>query len=624
MRKILKSVTVLLLALTFVFASACGKSSWDKDSVTLKDGGNVISANGFVAETDNYVYFINGKGDSTTSNEFGAPVKGSLMAMKKADMEKPANEIEQCIVVPKLFVASDYTSGLFFHNGYVYYGTPTTDKDSSGTAANSVLEFMRTKLDGSGDTDKFFKTSALSDTYRFILKDDVVYIVAYDTVETQLVSYNTATGDKKVIAEIDDKTSANETLATYHFVDAENAGEVAVVYTTKIFTAAYNEQEAQFAQYVRPSATYNKVYAYKVGEENAKLVLDGSATNSAYTIGLVRGNTVYYTQTRSVTINSANTYAVSLSDLYQGNAGVLATKADYVTETNLIVSPDEVYIANEGSGFIKRSTITGNATTTESVVAKVSTVQTLLFKDGDYIYYINSSSYLARIKIANVDENNDLDLTEQVISDSTVATDWYKVEKVGNYVFYSDDTEAGCSYIKFVNVAGAPEKVEGEDDGHEHADTYEFKNQKQIGKVAESDMLVFTNAKLTAIADTLENGALVLDTFRENAEPTVASVEEVRALYAELNDDQKKEFDASNLEILEKYEMSIKVSRAFYKLVDFDKLSDTEKTAKRADYDLAKAVVEELKASDFDYSAVRKLVDNNLNWYYQVATEFFK
>jgi hypothetical protein len=137
-------------------------------------------------------------------------------------------------------------------------------------------------------------------------------------------------------------------------------------------------------------------------------------------------------------------------------------------------------------------------------------------------------------------------------------------------------------------------------------------------------MLVFTNAKLTAIADTLENGALILDTFKENEEPTVAAVEEVRALYANLNDAQKKEFDASNLEILEKYEMSIKISRAFYKLVDFDKLSDTEKTAKRADYDQAKAVIEELKASDFDYSAVRKLVDNNLNWYYQVATEFFK
>lgn len=621
MRKFLKSAIVLLLVLTFVFATACGKSSWDKNNVTLKDGGNVISANGFVAETENYVYFINGKGDSNTSNEFGVPVKGALMAMKKADMDKPADEIEQCIVVPKLFVASDYTSGLFFHDGYVYYGTPTTDKDSSGTAASSVLEFMRTKLDGSGDTDKFFKTNSLSDIYRFVEKDGVIYVVVYDSTESQIISYNTSTKESKVVAETDDTTEGNETLATYNFVDAENAGDVAVVYTTKVFTAAYNENEAQFSQYVRPTADYNKVYVYKVGDDAGKLVLDGTATNSAYTVTLVKGNYLYYSQTKAITINTPKSYAISLSDLYQGKTATLVTKSEYVAEGNLIVSPDEVYIATENSGVLKKSTIIGDVTTAEMTVAKISTITTLLFKDGDYMYYINSSSYLARIKIANVDENNDADLTEQIISDTTVATDWYKVEKIGKYVFYSDNTDAGCSYIKFVDVSGEPEKVESEENKNQY--TFEFKNQKQIGKVAESDMLVYTNAKLTAIAETLENGALLFDTYKENEAPTNALVEEVRALYSNLNDAQKKEFDASNLEILEKYEMSLKVSRAFYKLSDFDKMSETEKSAKRADYDAAKAVVEELKASDLDYSAVRKLVENNLNWYYQIATAYF-
>lgn len=625
MRKILKSVIVIMLALMLTLACACGESSWNSDNVTLKDGGNVISANGFVAETEHYVYFINGKGDSTTDNKFGTPVKGSLMAMKKSDMEKPADEIEQCIVVPKLFVASDYTSGLFFHDGYVYYGTPTTDKDSSGTAANTELEFMRTKLDGSGATDRFFKTGALSDVYRFVEKDGVVYVVVYDSANSQIISYNTATAESKVIVEKDDKTESSETLDSYNFVDVENAGEVAVVYTTKVFTADYNESEAEFTQYVRPTADYNKVYVYKVGDAESKLVLDGTETNSTFALTLVKGEYVYYTQTKAVSINSANTYAISLSDLYQGNKATIVTKADYVADANLIVSLDEVYLATENSGVIKKSTITGDVTSAEAVVAKVSTVSKLLFKDGDYMYYINSNSYIARIKISNVDEENEADLAEQIISDSTVATDWYKVEKIGDYVFYSDNTEAGCSYIKFVNVGGNPVVDEGEDDGHghDHEHTYAFENQKQIGKVAESDMLVYTNAKLTAIADTLENGALLFDTYNENEAPTNALVEEVRALYENLTDDQKEEFDASNLEILEKYEMALKVSRAFYKLVDFDKLSTADKDAKRVDYDAAKAVIDELKASDFDYAVIRNLVENNLNWYYQTATEYF-
>ena len=621
MRKILKSVIVLLLALMFSLACACGESDWKSDDVTLKDGGNVISANGFVAETENYVYFINGKGDPASNNKLGVPVKGSLMAMKKADMGKPADEIEQCIVVPKLFVATDYTSGLFFYNGYVYYGTPTTDKDSSGAAASTELEFMRTKLDGSGATDRFFKTGSLSDTYRFVEKDGTVYVIVYNSTESQLISYNTVSGDTKVIAEKDDKTEGTETLDDYKFVSVENSGDVAVVYTTKVFTADYNENEAQFSQYTRPTAKYNKVYVYKAGDAEAKLVLNGESTTSNFALTLVKGKYVYYTQNKAVSINAANTYAISVTDLYQGNPATLVTKAEYVAEANLIVSLDEVYIANEGSGFIKKSTIIGDVTTAEAVVAKVSTVTTLLFKDGDYIYYVNSDSHLARIKVDNVDPEKEIDLAEQVISDTTVDTSWYPIEKIGDNVFYSDNTEAGCSYIKFVNVSGDP--VEAEDDGHDHGEGYVFENQKQIGKVAESDMLVYVNAKLTAIADTLDNGALLFDTYEENKETTNSLVEEVRELYANLTDAQKEEFDAANLEILEKYEMALKVSRAFYKLKDFDKLSSTDKTAKRADYDAAKAVVEELKASDLDYAAVRKLVENNLNWYYQIATEYF-
>ena len=40
--------------------------------------------------------------------------------------------------------------------GYVYYGTPSTEKNSSGAIAKEDITFMRTKLDGSGDTDVYF------------------------------------------------------------------------------------------------------------------------------------------------------------------------------------------------------------------------------------------------------------------------------------------------------------------------------------------------------------------------------------------------------------------------------------------------------------------------------------
>ena len=56
---------VTLLAVICFGGCSCGSSSWDGSKVTLKTITNEVGVQGgMVAETENYVYFINGKADA--------------------------------------------------------------------------------------------------------------------------------------------------------------------------------------------------------------------------------------------------------------------------------------------------------------------------------------------------------------------------------------------------------------------------------------------------------------------------------------------------------------------------------------------------------------------------------
>ena len=88
MKKVLTKIIGGALALCLLLSGliGCGAaSSWK--SGELKNGGAVISETngGFMVETENYVYYINGVANTSENNAFGAPVKGTLMAVDKTD-----------------------------------------------------------------------------------------------------------------------------------------------------------------------------------------------------------------------------------------------------------------------------------------------------------------------------------------------------------------------------------------------------------------------------------------------------------------------------------------------------------------------------------------------------------
>ncbi len=207
--KIICVTASAIAALSVVTAAGCS----DYYSAGALSGdystGSVVSNGGFAVEKGNYVYFINGVEQNTAVNDYGTPEKGAIYRIAKTDLENGNYSSVDC-VVPLVAYSSNYSSGIFIHGDYIYYGTPSTKKSSEGAVQNTVLEMKRTKLDGTEtmkESYASFKSTAYE--YRFVEENDVVYLMYVATSEklegsetetTNLHSVNTQTGVDTVLA----------------------------------------------------------------------------------------------------------------------------------------------------------------------------------------------------------------------------------------------------------------------------------------------------------------------------------------------------------------------------------------------------------------------------------------
>ncbi len=624
-KKLLISAMALVLSVACVFGLiACGDKDYDETAVTkfyTDNGarGAVVATNngGFVAETAGYYYVINGIGASSADNNFGVPVKGALVAVSKKDLSK------SCVVVPKLFVASDYNAGVYIHGDYAYYGSPSTEKNPDGEIASNEMTFARTKLDGT-DTKTFFTVDSLSNEYRFVEAGGKVFIIYFDAENNALVSYNTADGAKTDIAKKDEKTTTKESLNTYKF-----ANDGTVVYTVTVYDEDFNQamKDDLGDSYSRGTESYNKVYAYKQGAA-VKCVLDGKKDSTGndrvleenYTISFVNNNLVVYTYTKG---------GGSITHTGMFNTADLTAKEvknpTYATADALIVSESEVYMKNsEGTKLVKSSLVATDADAKQNV-AVVSTLGKLLFKDGNFVYYINASNNLARIDVTVTDG------VEQRVSEDTIATDWYAPELIvdatnGNMIFYIDNSTDGMSYAKYINLKTATVETETDDDG-EVTLTY-LKGNVSVGKMTKEDGAKVVENQITALSTDV-GSKFAYDTDENDKElSTITEAEKIvkdaRKAYDALGED-KELVSEDTVKILERYEYALGLANKMIKLYGFERdMTKAEKDAFRADFDKVTAALEELKNNEnCDAQSIRDMMPTNLNWCYQELDKHF-
>ncbi len=239
MRKLFKHISIVaaaaVMAVSSAFFAGC---DYQFTPLAGEVTGEVSSQGGFVVQKGEYVYFINGVETHTSDNTYGTPVKGALMRIKTADVKAGKNTAET--VVPSLMVAADYTSGLYIYGDRVYYATPNTVGNTSGTVDNTVLSFRSAKLDGS-DIQEHFRVADNATVYRFVTVNDAVYII-YVTDST-LASYNTATETDTTLA---------ENVSAY-VVSSSDKSDPYIYYTMSVSEGADTDAPYQFT-------TYNQIY----------------------------------------------------------------------------------------------------------------------------------------------------------------------------------------------------------------------------------------------------------------------------------------------------------------------------------------------------------------------------
>ena len=644
----MKKLITLIITLALSILTALGATACDSNKFTLPTlvtPGKTISVGGMIAETENYLYYINGLGASDGDNEYGKPLKGSLMVVDKSTL---GGEVKTEVVVPKLFVASDYGAGVYIYgegeNANIYYGTPSVDKDANGQIAKTTLAFMKTTLDGK-KTEKLFNVDGIGTNYRIGEKDGKVYIVYYDAKETALKVFDCDSKSATVIAKTDDKvrnfTNIEEgkkaylSLNTYKFV--ENGYGFSVVFDMKVYAEDYLEEKAESQDsYARAEAGYNVVYAYSFGDvaDNhgivGTMISNGSIGDIKHELNLVEDGYLFVKETNQT--NKAKNYACLVNEVKEyATKKVEVKNADNVKSLMVINSLEEVYLnyseTEDGettSQYVVKTTLTGDETKVREPILQKSSVASLLFIRGEYMYYYTSAGKLARNNLAYGSE-------EELVSEDTVSQTWYTPEIVEitegetkkEYLFYLDNSAAVSSYVKFVDVSkSAVEK--------ENADGTKYKTlegQKLLGVMTEADKANPTIAKINNLpASDIDH------VIKDDGTVEFTSVVEARAMYNALNKEGKEAVSEEVLAKLEKAEKAQVLANYYYKLnkfnvkevADYNALSDADKTEYKNVYNDAKAHRQALaNENKTEYEEIREMIDKEIRYLFQVADKVF-
>lgn len=263
-KKLIGLIAALALCAPTAAFAACGGNGYSPKKLAGNISGAAESNGGFVATKGDYVYFINGSEEYTADNTLGKVEKGALMRISKSDLSGGKYEKAE-IVVPALFVAQNFDAGIYLFGDYVYFASPTTEKERDGSVSNSYISFKRAKLDGSSSARElkkyFFRWESNDVQYRFTEIDGTVYCLYVDG-DSALHSFNTAKGTDTVLVE----------GASSDYLFDENIADSGTVYYTMAVTQGIDTDNAQ-------TVSYNQVYSVR-----ADATATVSASECSYTV----------------------------------------------------------------------------------------------------------------------------------------------------------------------------------------------------------------------------------------------------------------------------------------------------------------------------------------------------
>lgn len=389
-KRILGVFAAATMLASSIALAGCNNTSYKGDSLDGYVSDAAVASNGgFAVEKGDYVYFINGIEEHTADNTYGNVLKGSLMRISKADLAAK-NYANVKKVVPSLLVEEDHSSGIYIYGDYVYYATPVTDKDKTGTILNDMLDLKRAKIDGTAapEDKPLVRLSTNSVKYRFVAEGNNVYCVYEETDDDgvkRLKSYDVNAKTTTVLvagaksefffdtkdlenpnvyytmAVTNDIDTDNKSKASYDQLFCVNAATKAVVnasdasYEAKLgeeVVAKYDFDETYFAAKNKEAKDNKEDEPYDLSDVSGfpyvnlgRLVLDGVGKNSKLDVDCTKTDNYHKEDKETAFTPDGYTYGISS---YQ-NGGVYFTRTD-VNSTSSTSENETLYYLSDTTG----------------------------------------------------------------------------------------------------------------------------------------------------------------------------------------------------------------------------------------------------------------------------------
>lgn len=429
MKKFLPLILVLCLVVCGGIFAGCGNKE-----IVLEGGpayeDNVYGNGGFVVTKGDYVYFTDAYVKSSSlgskiSNQLGSVTETGLYRARKTvetvdGTERPILTDIQLMVSK---VVGFENSGLYIFKDKIYFATPTTDKDKTGTRYD-LITFYSCNLDGSNLKKLHQTTKFSSGKFSMTMIDGNVYLLIYTGSEIVRVSENgealtiaeKVTGailpSRETIVSNDENPKPSECFV-YYTVDKESDGPIDrgnILYKAEISTGKTTELLNKDRIKVTVKALGGGRLFYVRNE------LFGST--SVYS---------YYSNSLAENFEAGETKQLSESSFdvfvlgeYEGNNLGLA----YINSNKCLIIRN-INPELEGENF-------------------ASSVSQILFSRNGYLYYATSDA-VYRKSLTNSEES-----AQKLSGALTIKTDYFDVD--GDYLYFFAEDKAKGSDDKVIKT----------------------------------------------------------------------------------------------------------------------------------------------------------------------------
>ncbi len=385
MKKIVKSLAVILLACTCVLAGCGGKKGLSDNPAT---DATVIGNGGYAVQKGEYLYYVNGYIDNYTTelqsnpslNKDDNAIYGAIYRTKLTNGKVGYDDngfVEKTERVVSNVVGFE-NGGFYILGDYIYYTSPHMNKDDSGKIRTDYTEFKRIKINGLDEERLYTSKSTGINDWQVYDVDGTAYVVLVEKVADSEGVTNT-----KVVA-INGKTEKSQTLVE----NIDNA-----VLNDEVYLNVKDKKHNAFVYYtITNDDSVNKLGKVNITNGNKdEYVLISNAT---YSLVDFNNDSLYLTITNN-SITCLNRLDLT-SDASLTNANrveLTATAYNNYYTIDGVLNDVIVVDSSNNMSYIRNRIIEKNLLTSAVTVVGLS---------DNCVYYIENSA-LKRINYVNAD-----------------------------------------------------------------------------------------------------------------------------------------------------------------------------------------------------------------------------